>query len=699
MKIDSFRSKTQSLFSRLTPSQWFEITLVILIIGIHLYGAFSAKHNFSTRWFTRDDAYYYFKVAQNISEGKGSTFDGINPTNGYHPLWLTLCVPLFSLARFDLILPLRILMVIMAGLSAATAILLHRILRRSGIGAPVAMLAAAYWGLDMRIHAIITQQGMETGILAFSIALFIYNLQKYEHRWRNHQATRQDLVWLSLTASLMLFSRLDTIYLVLLAGIWLVFRGQPLRTLFGFDLLAAASIIVLAYVQRAGLTIYQQEFSTSALLMIAACITAQSLVFYFTGLYQHPRKIAPLRLLGLSILATGASTLAGGAILLGLSQAGLAQMPRAVPFIYFGGMTLFVFLLRMAYRALSPWPEPRQKAASPLEELQARWQTWLGDALAYYLPVGGLLGLYMLLNRGLFGTFMPVSGQIKRWWGSLSYHVYGGSAKTELDIFGLDPIYSQPWKLLIRPLNNLAYFISNQPDEFPLIPYWGIALATLTIFLALLLANRPKTALTLQNSAILLLFFSAQLHAFFYGAVPYAARHEWYWVLQMITLVLLVALAGQRLLELLPRIQVAGWLLSGGISLWLAFHFSTTIIQRMPYQNPHEGEAYIDMLPLLEQNTEPGAIIGMTGGGNVGYYIQGRTIVNMDGLINSYAYFQSLQKNEGDEYLAAMGLDYVFANPDILTGSLPYRPQFIHRLESLPGSPSYGRKEVLRFIR
>jgi hypothetical protein len=40
--------------------------------------------------FTRqvpDDAGYYLKTALNAARGLGSTFDGQNPTNGYHPLW------------------------------------------------------------------------------------------------------------------------------------------------------------------------------------------------------------------------------------------------------------------------------------------------------------------------------------------------------------------------------------------------------------------------------------------------------------------------------------------------------------------------------------------------------------------------------------------------------------------------------------
>src|SRR3972149_582948 len=35
-----------------------------------------------------DDAFYYLKIAENISQGYGSVFSIGEPTNGYHPLWL-----------------------------------------------------------------------------------------------------------------------------------------------------------------------------------------------------------------------------------------------------------------------------------------------------------------------------------------------------------------------------------------------------------------------------------------------------------------------------------------------------------------------------------------------------------------------------------------------------------------------------------
>jgi hypothetical protein len=43
-----------------------------------------------------DDALFYATIARNMAEGSFSTFDGIEPTNGYHPLWLVVLTAVFS---------------------------------------------------------------------------------------------------------------------------------------------------------------------------------------------------------------------------------------------------------------------------------------------------------------------------------------------------------------------------------------------------------------------------------------------------------------------------------------------------------------------------------------------------------------------------------------------------------------------------
>lgn len=47
--------------------------------------------------FTTDDTYFYLKVACNFASGYGSSFDGIDLTNGYHPLWFLILSMYFFL--------------------------------------------------------------------------------------------------------------------------------------------------------------------------------------------------------------------------------------------------------------------------------------------------------------------------------------------------------------------------------------------------------------------------------------------------------------------------------------------------------------------------------------------------------------------------------------------------------------------------
>ena len=690
-----------SLSQLMKRFHWFEISLVTVIIAVHLYAAFSAPHNFSMRWFTRDDAYYYFKVAQNITEGYGSTFDGVNLSNGYHPLWMAICIPIFALARFDLILPLRILLVVMAAISAASSVLLFRLLQKV-IPEPLAMLAAAYWGLSIPIHDIVTQPGMETGVAALSIILLLVLLQKLDQKWRSESITRRDITTLALGAALVLFSRLDLVYLTLIAGIWIIFRRTSLRYFIIIDLLVTFAIVVLAYIQRAELKIYLVVYTNSAVISSCVIFIVQTLAFYFLRLYRHPKSQSILSILRGALLGVTIATVVSSVILWGIyTVSGLPSLPLGVPLIYWTLAFLAAILTRLALRAVSPWAaSPSNETESPLVQLRQSWKTWLAEGTTYYGILGIALGAYMLFNRWMFGTFMPVSGQVKQWWGTLPNNVYGGGARSVLDIFALDPLNSQAWRLFTAPIRAWVSHIPKRFGHFDTL-YWTAILLIAAIALVLFLRNRKKNLRRIFQIGLIPLLFSAELQAFFYGAMGYAAEHEWYWTMQMLSLVLLAALGLSNLLEGLPRRQIVSrlaWTGAGIASLYLAWVFAVTIYDRMPYQDPWAGQPYMDMLPILEGYTEPGAIIGMTGGGNAGYFINNRTVVNMDGLINSYAYFQSVKEEKAGDYLQNMGVQYVFGSYYILTESMPYRPNLTGRLQKIQGVPAYGNKELLRLL-
>jgi len=97
-------------------------------VGILLYVSWQPTE-VSVRY-TTDDGFYYLNIANNIALGKGSSFDGINPTNGYHPLWLLTIVPVFIFAPESPGLAMHVCLTIQALLFACGVIILYITLRR-----------------------------------------------------------------------------------------------------------------------------------------------------------------------------------------------------------------------------------------------------------------------------------------------------------------------------------------------------------------------------------------------------------------------------------------------------------------------------------------------------------------------------------------------------------------------------------------
>lgn len=164
---------------------------------------------------TLEDGFYYLKIAQNMAHGTGSTFDGLSLTNGYHPLWLLILVPLFWLTSTPQT-ALTLAIFIQAFLMAATAILLYYTARLS-TGRFAASLAALVWllltyrtslgGLEFSLHAV--------GLLATA---YVYL------RWfssKKLQPSRGYLL-LGLLLSLTFLARLDTLLLAGIIGLFLV---------------------------------------------------------------------------------------------------------------------------------------------------------------------------------------------------------------------------------------------------------------------------------------------------------------------------------------------------------------------------------------------------------------------------------------------------------------------------------------------
>jgi hypothetical protein len=364
------------------------------------------------------------------------------------------------------------------------------------------------------------------------------------------------------------------------------------------------------------------------------------------------------------------------------------------------GLTLLSFgLIRFTLFGLRTdrTVDPEKEQAS-LGYLRAHGSRWLQEGLLYYGIVIGALSSYMLWSKLVFGTFSPVSGQIKQWWASLPGRAYGGSSRDPLSFFGLSYISDEnAW----RPVSG---FLGDWAESihwlFPIEDVWRYLIllsAFAALFYLLLLMNPRKARIAITQMSLIPLLSGAWLQVLYYNALGYAAHKEWYWITQLVVTVLTFGLILGVLYTLARRIpyrHIVAWGFAVLVGVSMGAAFWKDIRATMPYDHWEPGTAYMDIVPLLEEHTEPGSMIGLTGGGNVGYFIQDRTIINMDGLINSYPYFQALQARTGGEYLYDLGLDYVLANPIILDQQ-PYKEQFNAYLEPL--GVSYGGKDLMRY--
>ncbi len=156
-----------------------------------------------------DDAFYYFKIAKNITSGAGCTFDGIAPTNGFHPLWMLYNVLVYQLANGGLLTPLIVILVTGGLLAFASLVLIYRLVDRfvaPGLGSVAVVLAL----LPNLLTAMIN--GLETGLQILLVLLFVYFC--YRERWLDSSVQGRRAILIGFFLGVVTLSRLDSVFLI-----------------------------------------------------------------------------------------------------------------------------------------------------------------------------------------------------------------------------------------------------------------------------------------------------------------------------------------------------------------------------------------------------------------------------------------------------------------------------------------------------
>jgi hypothetical protein len=192
-----------------------------------------------------DDAFYYFRIAHNAASGEGFTFDRIAPTNGFHPLFAWLCVPIFALGHGSAWAPVRAAMLLLCAASAATPWVLYRF-GRLAVPGPRAeragALMALFWVLSP-FAWLLPLRGCEAALSTLAIAASAWQLARME---RGGRFGARDAARLGALVGLAGLARTDNILWAMPVGAWLLWRTRSFRAWAAWA--GAAALVVSPWV-------------------------------------------------------------------------------------------------------------------------------------------------------------------------------------------------------------------------------------------------------------------------------------------------------------------------------------------------------------------------------------------------------------------------------------------------------------------
>jgi len=165
-----------------------------------------------------DDAFYYFVIARNLVNLGSPSLDGQSITNGFHPLWFVLILPIFAWTRVGAELPIHITLSLASLLDVGSVFLLARlaaILLRDWRAGLVA-------GWIYSINPVVILQatnGLETSLGIFTALLFLSTF----HAWLTQHLGEKLTMLAGFGGGLMFLARTDSIFLFaasMIAALW-----------------------------------------------------------------------------------------------------------------------------------------------------------------------------------------------------------------------------------------------------------------------------------------------------------------------------------------------------------------------------------------------------------------------------------------------------------------------------------------------
>lgn len=298
-----------------------------------------------------DDAFYYFLTAQHILRGAGPSVDGINPSNGWHPLWLliNLIVQALPLPSSDIYVHLAL--ALSALFDSLVVIVLYHAARRY-VSTEAATIGALIYALNA-MPALQSVNGLETGLAALLIAAAWASTL----RMIRTPSAGSALLW-GLAFGLCFLARTDTALILLWLGLYGLLN-LPQAARWRLVLLGAGVAIVLA----APWLVWNWLAFGSPLAQTSAAAVPWAIRARYT--MAHPSE--PLWRLSLQALAHPTTWLRGdylgtppliGFLLWPLAALGLKDLRRPLPstaLLLLGGGVCLILVHTLLRYYPRPW--------------------------------------------------------------------------------------------------------------------------------------------------------------------------------------------------------------------------------------------------------------------------------------------------------------------------------------------------------
>jgi len=198
--------------------------LIIVVLAAFISRLVAALQSFDfliTYSFIPDDAFYYADIARNILAGKGVTYDGLAPTNGFHPLHLVLILPLFAV--FGKFAAVHAVLALAAVYDAVTTFFIYRVTRNLTGRRNASLAAAAFFALNP-IFMNVTINGLETALSLMMVAALFYAFVA----WRDEMTLKRAVIF-GILAGLMMLARTDNVMFFILFLLAMVLPGRGRR--------------------------------------------------------------------------------------------------------------------------------------------------------------------------------------------------------------------------------------------------------------------------------------------------------------------------------------------------------------------------------------------------------------------------------------------------------------------------------------